>query len=62
MSLSEGAEKWADKVFSMLDGYKREDQYQNVLKSGFDIKETADWLQNFYTERTLEARRNEKNL
>lgn len=56
MSLNESADKWADKVFGMLNGYKRADQYSNTVKSGFDIRETAQWLQAFYEKRTLEAR------
>ena len=59
-SLSATAEQWADMTLEILSSYKREDCQGQVVKAGFDIQETADWLQSFYIERTLRARRAEK--
>ena len=59
-SLANTAEQWADKALDILSSYKRTDCQSQVVKAGFDIQETADWLQNFYIERTLQARKAEK--
>ena len=59
-SLSNTAEQWADKALDILSSYKRADCQSQVIKAGFDIQETADWLQSFYIERTLKARRAKK--
>lgn len=60
-SLANTAEQWADKALDILSSYKRTDCQNQVVKAGFDIQETADWLQNFYIERTLQARKAENN-
>ena len=51
MSLKEDANAWANKVLSVCDGFKRYDTRQEVIDSGFDIRTTAQWLQNFYIEK-----------
>ena len=59
-SLSSSAEEWADEALSLIQSYKRRDCINEIRSAGFDIQETADWLQSFYIERTLKARRAEK--
>ncbi len=61
MSLSQSAEAWADKALEIIKNHKRCDCSSQTVKAGFDIQDTADWLQNFYTERTLKAIHNQKN-
>lgn len=61
-SLNDTAESWADEALNLLASYKRRDCVPEVIKAGFDIQTTADWLQDFYIERTLRARHNQKNL
>ena len=33
-----------------------------TVDAGFDVRNTADYLQEFYIDRTLRARHNEKNM
>ncbi len=46
--LNESAESWAKKIIFLADGYERQDRYDNIVASGFDIESNAQWLQNFY--------------
>lgn len=48
ISLKETAEGWAKKVAALADGYERRDRYQDMVRSGFDIKSNTQWLQEFY--------------
>lgn len=50
VSLKESAKYWADKVLSYNSGYERKDMRNEMVKSGFDIKESTKWLQKFYSE------------
>lgn len=50
VSLSLGAKKWAERIYSERN-YKRENQENMLRRSGFDIKVTAEYLQEFYKER-----------
>lgn len=61
-SLQDSAETWAEKALDLYSGYTRRDCGREIIDAGFDIQTTADWLQNFYIERTLQARREQKNL
>lgn len=60
-SLSNSAEAWADKALEMTDGFIRKDCQPQVKAAGFDVRDTANWLQDFYITKTLEARHREKN-
>lgn len=53
--LKDGAEKWADTALDMVANHKRHDCRQEVIDAGFDIQSTADYLQEFYIQKTLEA-------
>lgn len=46
--LSETTGVWADAVLKYADGYKRKDTYGTIAEKGFDIKENAAWLEEFY--------------
>lgn len=46
--LSDTAGVWADAVLKYDDGYKRRDTYSTIAEHGFDIKENAEWLEEFY--------------
>lgn len=61
-SLKDSAENWADQALDLCSHYTRRDCSKEIVDAGFDIQTTADWLQNFYIERTLKARREQKNL
>lgn len=48
MDLNEGVVKWADRIISIRDSFIRHDMYGYIKKNGYDITETANWLQEFY--------------
>ena len=48
MDLSAGAEKWADAIAQKLKSFQRKDMYSYIKENGYDITETAKWLQDFY--------------
>ena len=47
MSLGNPPREWAEKIKTMLP-YKRENTKQKIIKSGYDIKTTVDYLTKFY--------------
>lgn len=47
MPLSSPANLWADEVIR-LSKMPRQNTYREIVESGFDIKENAKWLQDFY--------------
>lgn len=53
MSLKDNASMWAKKVLQITEGYQRHNMRQQVVDSGFDIVTTAQFLQEFYLERSL---------
>lgn len=54
-SLKNSAEQWADQALQILEKHQRTDCRSQVVKAGFDIQETADWLQEFYKEKNNES-------
>lgn len=48
VSLDAPLKEWVEKIESALK-IKRESQKEVIQKSGFDIKENVNWLENFYT-------------
>ena len=49
VSLSDSASIWADKLISVVERpYDRVSYTKNIIKAGFDIKNNAEWLQQFY--------------
>lgn len=47
-SLNELADAWANSVFKYSEPYARLNMQQKIIKAGYDIQTTAEWLQNFY--------------
>ena len=43
------------KALELVEDYRRVDCAKQVIDAGFDIQSTADWLQEFYLERTKHA-------
>ncbi len=62
LPLSDSAQVWADKALEIVTTYQRKDCQRQVVEAGFDVRNTADYLQEFYIDRTLRARHNEKNM
>lgn len=60
-SLNQSAEAWADKALDILSNFNRTDCQPQVKKAGFDVRDTAEWLQSLYIERTEKANFFEKN-
>lgn len=49
--LNLGAGSWADEVIRMGSSFVRRDTSEDIKNNGYDIKETAKWLQEFYLEK-----------
>ena len=54
MSLKQSAKVWADKVIDVCKDYRRISTRQQIIDAGFDIRTTAQWLQEFYLRRYME--------
>ena len=50
VSLEDSTDKWADIVLGCVSIYKRTDTFEKIKEAGFDIKENAKWLEDFYKE------------
>jgi glycosyltransferase involved in cell wall biosynthesis len=49
--LSKGSTYWSERVLQGKEGYERRNTYDEVVKSGYDIRQNAAWLQNYYIEK-----------
>lgn len=58
VSLEEAPEKWAEVIDDVLKNFKKKDTYETIVNAGFDIKENAKWLKDFYVEALKEAGEN----
>lgn len=47
LPLEKGAKYWADYISNSIY-YERKNRYDEIVKSGYDIKENTKWLENFY--------------
>ena len=47
-SLSKSSPYWAEQITKYKNGYHREDRSEEIVKSGYDIKDNAKWLEGFY--------------
>lgn len=43
---------WSNKILEKMQSYKREDMKQKIIDAGYAIKQTANWLTDFYLEIT----------
>ncbi len=48
LDLSLGPEKWAEKILETIRTFERKDMFHYIRENGYDITETAAWLQEFY--------------
>lgn len=48
LDLSLGEKEWARKITEVYQSFERKDMYQYIHDNGYDITETAKWLQDFY--------------
>lgn len=51
LSLQAGEKAWCDKIDQMLHGLSRRNTLKDMNNAGFNIKQTADWLENYYIEK-----------
>ena len=51
IDLSEGAQKWAEIICNYMREFRRHDMYDYIHENGYDITETAKWLQDFYIDK-----------
>lgn len=49
LPISESPKYWAEKIIEESKDRIRENTYEEILKSGYDIKNSAKWLEEFYT-------------
>ena len=48
VSLEKPAKFWAEKILDIVNDFSRRDMTEAVRLAGYDIKETAKWLETFY--------------
>lgn len=48
ISLNEPEKTWAGKVFEYNQSFDRKDMYDEIVESGYDIKTTSKWMQDFF--------------
>ena len=48
LDLDLGAAYWARKILQKIEVFNRHDMYEYIHNNGYDIVETAKWLQDFY--------------
>lgn len=55
LSLSQPASEWAKKALELAMQHERKDTSEQIIKAGYDIRENAKWLQEFYLANHHEA-------
>ncbi len=50
VSLNKSPEFWAKKILEFKN-YKKKDNSEKIIQAGFDIKENAKWLENYYIDK-----------
>jgi glycosyltransferase involved in cell wall biosynthesis len=48
ISLERPASYWAEKLFQYTNSYKRRNTHEKICEAGYDVKENAKWLEEFY--------------
>ena len=48
--LEQGAQVWAEKILQHQDSCGHKDTYGEIVAAGYDMKDTARWLERFYEE------------
>ncbi len=54
LDLTQGPAVWASKVIDVCKSFERRDMTEYIRKNGYDITETAAWLQEFYLKKHYE--------
>lgn len=47
---SDSLKYWAEQILQYAGGYNRKDTSAEIIRAGYDVKENARWLENFYLE------------
>ena len=55
LDLAIGAEKWAKTIVENMKKFQRKDVTERIRSNGYDITETAAWLQDFYIKKYNEG-------
>ncbi|ARK32452.1 glycosyltransferase family 1 protein [Halalkalibacter krulwichiae] len=53
LPISESPRFWAEKIIQDSNQLVRKSTYEEIVKSGYDIKSNAKWLENFYFNKTF---------
>ena len=54
LELGMSASTWAKKIIKINDSFSRHDMFEYIHNNGYDITETAKWLQQFYINKHYE--------
>lgn len=57
VKLEDSPEQWADKICELADNFEKSDTYEKIVEAGFDIKENAKWLKEFYVRAVEKVRK-----
>ena len=50
LPLNSGAKAWAGEALKLSETTRRTNTHDSIVRAGFDIRETAQWLESFYLE------------
>ena len=48
LSLAQSAEVWAETILQCKDNCAHRDMYEEIMAAGYDMKDTAKWMERFY--------------
>ena len=48
LSIKNGVDPWVDRILYYSKGYERSNQRQALIDAGYDARQVAKWLENFY--------------
>lgn len=54
LNLDEGIEKWSSAITQTINSFQRTDEYDAIVESGYDIRQSAKELENFYIKKVKE--------
>ena len=53
LSLKKSPEHWAERILEYEEGYERRETRQEIRTAGYDVMDTAKWLEKFYLDEYL---------
>lgn len=62
LPLELSAEKWASELNHILSGFTRKSERNKIITSGYDIQQTADFLQNFYLTKEIASKYESRDI